>query len=316
MKRGLEQLGRLLYLLPRLADGNERQLSELAGTLGTEVEQLVNDLRMLVDRADLPGGFVEGVAVYLEPDRVSVTTPHFHRPMRLTRADLAAIELGLAVMRNSGPPEDAASAERALERLRDAMTHLPDDGLHDGVRHAELGAGGDMHHLAVLRRALYGKVAVELGYRSSGAAVTEQRRVHPFGLVYSNGAWYLVAHCESGNGHRIFRLDRMESVVLTNAGYTIPETFSLHDFMGTHGVFNGSQSDTMVVRYSSRVARWIAERRAVEPDADGSLTIEHPLADIGWAVRHVLQYGPDAEVLEPEEVRTAVRQALDGLAGA
>ena len=34
--------------------------------------------------------------------------------------------------------------------------------------------------------------------------------------------------------------------------------------------------------------------------------IEHPLADTDWAVRHVLQYGPDVEVLEPDAVREAV----------
>lgn len=313
MKRGLEQLGRLLYMLPRLADGNEQQLTELAGNLGTDVGQLVNDLRILVDRADLPGGFVEGVSVYLESERVSVTTPHFHRPMRLTRADLAAIELGLAVTRNSGPPEDSAAAERALERLRKAMTTLPGDSQQDGIRHAELGAGGDMHHLAALRGALYRKLAVNLGYRSANADRSEQRCVYPYGLVYSNGAWYLVAHCEPSDDRRIFRLDRMESVELTDAGYSIPDEFSLEDTMSEHGVFSASEPDRMVVRYSSRIARWIAERHEVEPDKDGTLTIEHPLADIGWAVRHVLQYGPDAEVVGPVAVRVGVREALGRL---
>jgi hypothetical protein len=50
----------------------------------------------------------------------------------------------------------------------------------------------------------------------------------------------------------------------------------------------------MKVKYSPKIARWIAEREGVELDADGSLTIEHPLADQEWGVRHVLQYGPDA----------------------
>jgi predicted DNA-binding transcriptional regulator YafY len=32
----------------------------------------------------------------------------------------------------------------------------------------------------------------------------------------------------------------------------------------------------------------------------------HLLADTDWAVRHVLQYGPDVEVIEPAVVREAV----------
>jgi predicted DNA-binding transcriptional regulator YafY len=38
--------------------------------------------------------------------------------------------------------------------------------------------------------------------------------------------------------------------------------------------------------------------------------IDHPLADTDWAVRHVLQYGPDVTVLEPAAVREEVVRRL------
>jgi predicted DNA-binding transcriptional regulator YafY len=41
--------------------------------------------------------------------------------------------------------------------------------------------------------------------------------------------------------------------------------------------------------------------------------VEHPLADTDWAVRHVLQYGPDAEVLEPAAVREEIVRRLQGM---
>ena len=47
--------------------------------------------------------------------------------------------------------------------------------------------------------------------------------------------------------------------------------------------------------------------------ADGSLTMEHPLLDVQWGVRHVLQYGPDAEVMEPAGVREEVARRLAAL---
>jgi predicted DNA-binding transcriptional regulator YafY len=67
------------------------------------------------------------------------------------------------------------------------------------------------------------------------------------------------------------------------------------------------------VRYSPRIARWIAEREGKALAADGSLTVEHPLADPDWAVRHVLQYGPDAEVLEPAAVRQEIVRRLEAM---
>jgi predicted DNA-binding transcriptional regulator YafY len=70
----------------------------------------------------------------------------------------------------------------------------------------------------------------------------------------------------------------------------------------------------MKVKYSPRIARWIAEREGVSPDPDGSLTLEHPLADADWGLRHVLQYGPDAEVLEPLDLRAEIVRRLGGMA--
>jgi predicted DNA-binding transcriptional regulator YafY len=86
--------------------------------------------------------------------------------------------------------------------------------------------------------------------------------------------------------------------------------------IGDGKAFQTSSAATLTVRYSPRIARWIAEREGKPLAEDGSLTMEHPLADTDWAVRHVLQYGPDATVLAPAEVREAVVKRLTGMAGA
>jgi predicted DNA-binding transcriptional regulator YafY len=82
--------------------------------------------------------------------------------------------------------------------------------------------------------------------------------------------------------------------------------------LSDRNVLRAGQPRWMRVRYSPRIARWIAEREGRELEPDGSLTMEHPLADIQWGVRHVLQYGPDAEVLEPADVRGALNPRVAG----
>ena len=39
--------------------------------------------------------------------------------------------------------------------------------------------------------------------------------------------------------------------------------------------------------------------------------MEHPLADWEWGMRHVLQYGRDAEVVEPAALRERLKARLD-----
>ena len=125
-----------------------------------------------------------------------------------------------------------------------------------------------------------------------------------------------MAHCEIGDGPRVFRLDRMEELRTLEEGYQVPADFDVEQLMRHDRIFVADRPRTLVVRYSAQVARWIAEREGREPDADGTLTMEHPLADTDWAVRHVLQYGPDAEVLEPADVRAEMVRRLRAMAAA
>jgi proteasome accessory factor C len=311
-----EQLRRLLHLIPELADGDEHALEEVAGRAGVDVGTLVADLRALADRYDDPGGFVEGVQIEIGPTHARVRTDHFLRPMRLTTGELRALELGLAMIQRERPPAERDAIARARARLEEAIVETDDD-FTGAARHADLAATAHPGHLAALRAGLRDRRVVKIGYRKSGATEPADRDVRPYALVAGNGAWYLVAHCEAVEGLRVFRLDRVtDAEVRDDARFDPPADFSIEQVVKEGRVFAAPDAGTMKVRYSPRIARWIAEREGRAPDADKSITVEHPLADHAWAVRHVLQYGADAEVLEPASVREALATRLRAMLGA
>ena len=92
--------------------------------------------------------------------------------------------------------------------------------------------------------------------------------------------------------------------------------FAGRHYKGREGIPGRRSRERFGSGIRPRIARWIAEREGKTLAEDGSLTMEHPLADTDWAVRHVLQYGPEVTVLEPAEVREAVVQRLQGMANA
>ena len=268
----------------------------------------MTDLYSLGERFDEPGGFVAGVPIFVEDDTVSVNASHFHRPMRLLMSELCALELGLMLLRRQRTPAEQAPIERALARLRETISHVPANERYEGIRYAELAGAGSAEQLAMLRSAVRERRKVRLGYRAGGATESSTRVICPHALVFAEQSWYVVA---TGDDEtlRFFRLDRVESVAL------LDETFERDDsipsrMQETGRAFASSTISRMRVRYSPRIARWVAEREGHPLDADGSLTLEHPVADESWAVRHVLQYGPDAELLEPAGLREKVREAL------
>jgi len=304
------QLRRILHLIPELGDGEAHSIAEIAQRMAVDREVLVGDIRTISERYDTPGGFIQGLTIYLEADRVEVRSDQFLRPMRLTRPELLALELGLAVLRNERPPEERRSIERASERLTGVLAGTP---VHESdYRITSLGEMGDPEHIRRLQQASGSLRRVRLTYRKSGADRASTRMLCPYGIVFASGTGYIVADCGK-EGLRFFRLDRVEGVEVVEDRYERPKDFSLEAVIREGRAFHATDAGTLKVRYSPKVARWIGEREGKALDQDGSLTLEHPLADPDWAVRHVLQYGPDAEVLEPVAVREEIVRRLSTL---
>ena len=259
---------------------------------------------------------MEGVAILIDPECVSVRTDHFHRPMRLTRRELAALELGLAMIRGERPPDEHRAIENARKRLDAVVAELPEDADHD-LAEGRVGvplvaAGEDPAHRALLRSAIEASRKARIAYQKADAREPSLRMVCPHALVHASGMWYLVAHCDE-SGLRFFRMDRVHRVEVLDERFE-PSDAGAVDEVPNGPMFRAESAGSVTIRYSPAIARWIAERSGKSVEADGSLTLEHPCADPDWAVRHVLQYGPDAEVVGPAEIRAAVRGRLEGMA--
>lgn len=305
------QLRRVLHLIPRLADGEEHPLADVAAAAGVEPDQVLRDLASISERFDTPGGFVDGVSILVEDDTVCVTAREFHRPMRLTMSELCALELGLVMLRRERTPAEQAPIDRALERLRRAISQVPSNERYEGTRWADLTDAGAAEHLSTMRAAIAGRRKLELRYRAGSATETRARIVAPHSLVFAEHMWYLVASADD-DALRFFRLDRVESVQALAEGFERDAAAALR-VLEAGRAFTSDTARRMTVRYSPRIARWVAEREGTPLAADGSLTLEHPVADDAWAVRHVLQYGPDAEIVAPPELREHVASRLSAL---
>jgi predicted DNA-binding transcriptional regulator YafY len=302
------QLRRILHLIPLCEDDAAHPLDGMAVALGTDTRTLLRDLRALSERFDDPGGFVEGVQVFVEPGRFSLRSDHFRRPMRLTLAELGALELGLAILEAERPPDEQDAIRRARRRLEQVLVAEPDDEPGDVLRHAEQGADADPEILRTVREGVRQARRLTIRYASAGVVEATERTVAPLSLLPNRGRWFLVAL--SGEDVRVYRLDRMEEARLLEESFERPVGRALEELVVNGRVFIGETTERLVVRYSSRIAPWIMEREGKERDVDGSVTVEYPLGDAEWAVGHVLQYGPDAEVLGPVRVRDLVRGRL------
>ena len=342
------RLHRLLHVLAVASRPGGATLEELAATLGCEPARVLRDIQEATDREYYqPGGSVEPFQISVEHDRVRVrTSGEFRRPSRLTRHE--ALALGLAVRalaaesaadrrtellalagrlesELAAPPTwevtDAAEMP-AFQRVevRERAPTFDDTGagaeppvFPEPLGDREPGLATRMVDDVVAEAAEQRRRCVIL-YLKPGDAAPAERDIAPYRLVYAAGRWYTLAHDAARDAVRVFRFDRILEARLTAERFEVPSDFDPGDYLKAEGApFLALGEVKARVRYSAVVSPWVAEATGVAPADDGTLVLEHPVADEEWLIRHVLRYGGEAEVLEPAVLRERVGAAAGRL---
>ncbi|MEZ4867438.1 MAG: YafY family protein [Caldilineaceae bacterium] len=141
----------------------------------------------------------------------------YHLPPVVFADDEAlTLLLGLLVAERLGLANKATGVDLLLAKLarvapaalRDQI-HLLDQALAMRLPQAQVAITGAT--LLSLLMAAYQRQQVQLCYRATDGEVTE-RRVDPYGVVYTIGFWYLAGYCHLRQDLRTFRLDRIVQV--------------------------------------------------------------------------------------------------------
>ena len=130
-------------------------------------------------------------------------------------------------------------------------------------------------------------------YRDRDGQASE-RELHPYGIAYRGGAWYLVAWCRLRQDLRSFRLDRVTAVQALPATFARPADFDVLDYL-----------DKTLARLPRRyeVEVLLGEPGDPAPALDPSLG--EPLPDPrGW---HLRAQADDLDWIARELARQALR---------
>ncbi|HSJ13123.1 MAG TPA: WYL domain-containing protein [Longimicrobiales bacterium] len=338
-----DQLERILYILPAAHREGGILLDELAAALGVAREVVLSDIEDVTAREYYhPAGSTDTMSIRIERERVQVRAMgEFTRPTRLSAREALAVQLGLRSLAAEcdGPRRPAllalaARIESALKTPEIATVHElreagparaqaerlplalgrpghrePEVEYDPNVDHALLVGIGDDVLRGMLSDAIGAERTVRMLYLKPGTQAPEWRRLVPLQLVYSDGYWYVLGFDLGRRAPRIFRLDRALDAELEEAEAP-PEardrTWIEHIAEQGPAPYFATDDVPARVRYSPLIGRWIAERTGAPRESDGSVLVTHRVASSEWLVRHVLQYGGEARVEQPEELRRSV----------
>jgi predicted DNA-binding transcriptional regulator YafY len=84
--------------------------------------------------------------------------------------------------------------------------------------------------LKKLEQAVADGYSLKILYHKSGEKPLNDRMVDPYRMIYWNNKWYVIGFCHLRNDIRSFRVDRMESLMLTENTFNRPENFLARDY--------------------------------------------------------------------------------------
>lgn len=296
----LDDVGRMLALVPWLLERPGASLEEAADAFGVTPERIRKDLVEHLDYCGLPGlGGGDLFEVSVVEDRIVVAmADELRRPLRPTPAEALRLVLTVdAVAEVLGDELPALTSATAKVRAALGVPERVADVLEPSTTSAVLEVRGA---LAAGRR-------VRLCYQGRGDAEPRSRTVDPWRVQIVGGAWYLQGHDHGADGGRTFRLDRVAGVVVSDEPATVPAPADLPPPR-----YQAGPDDVPVCLEVAARGRWLAEALDLERTeelGDGRARLHLTTDAPRHVVRLVLMAGGAAKVIGPQELVRAVEEA-------
>jgi predicted DNA-binding transcriptional regulator YafY len=174
--------------------------------------------------------------------------------------------------------------------------------------------------LDALRKAvLHQRTTVLLGYRKPGGEQPTDYCVDPYGLVLYQYGLYLVGYSHEAKAIRIFAVERVEGIEVTEELFEIPRSFSLAErFERGFGLIDDTLQDVKLW-ISPEWAYYVTERswhptQTLQPRKDGSVILTMRCGGLNELTAWVLSFGPGAKVLGPQSLIDQVSSQLTAAA--
>ncbi len=294
---------RMLALVPWILARPGVALAEVAEAFGTDVATVRGELETLVYCGPRLEASYEFEVNFGADDTVTIgMADELRRPLRLRPDEALRLVLVLTAAQRI-TQGDVPGLGSALAKVRAAV----------GVdEHAAVAVVDDAGHLDDLRRAVDAGLVVELDYLGRKDSRAQHRRVEPWRVDITREGQYLQGHDLDRDAHRVFRLDRVTTLVVTDRAATTPAPADLP-------VPRWVPDDDAVraVLALRPGAHFVADyvRADVDEVVDGVRHVELRTDALDWLADLVLGGGAAVDVVEPPELRRLVAQrASAGLA--
>ena len=158
---------------------------------------------------------------------------------------------------------------------------------------------------------------IVIGYQKYTSSETDTYTIRPYAVKEFAKRWYIIGYCLERKGMRVYGLDRIKSLDLTDRNFRMPKDFDVDSFFATSfGIYiPDGPGLTITFRTNHTEARFLRDlpihksQKEIASDND-SVTFSIFVSPNKALIMEFCKYGGGLEVLGPESVRNQVAAEL------
>ena len=314
-----DQVTRQWFLLQKLENSRGATLQELAASLPEDLSRHPRTIRR-----DLEA--LEAAHIPLITERSNGRTrwrlmDGYRQvlPLTLSPTELMALVFSRDLLKPLEGTEIKASLDSALNK---AAAKLPAGGTRYIERlrgHFSVGVGAYKPYrehretIDQLSQAIAQTRTVQMRYYTASRDRTGRREVDPYHLWYADGGLYLIGHCHLRQDVRMFAVDRIRSLTLTNRPCQMPLDFDLDAYVKDALVVMRGKPIEVELLFDKPTTAWVKDRQwhpsqKTTVQKDGRLAMSLRASDTRELVGWVLHFGSGVQVISPASFRDQVRE--------
>lgn len=167
----------------------------------------------------------------------------------------------------------------------------------------------DKENVKIIQKAIESRNVINFYYDNLKGEITN-RNVEPMTIIFKGYSWYLFAYCRMREDFRIFKINRIQDLKITNEMYSRKEA-NYNDYLN-----NGSDKTNIIdleLKFTSQIFSRVQEYfkdYIEEIQEDSSTIVKLSIPSEEWIYSMIMGFGEHVEVLYPLEIREEVKKRL------
>lgn len=240
-------------------------------------------------------------------------------------ADIFGVEIGCDRSTNRYHIKDADSVsdnEASTSWMINTFTvnnllTLAQDRLKGRVSVDDIPSG--RQYLASIMEAMQDDLIVEIQYLKYNSSEPAAYTIHPYAVKEADKRWYLVGWCEQRKQVRVYGLDRIFSLTVTDARFKMPDDFDVDElFASCYGVYlpdSDQRPEKVVFKASAAEAKYLRDlplhpSQTLISEDKWNATFSMLVCVNNKLIMDLLARGPRIEVISPASLRETIKDEI------